>query len=90
MSDNQHVCRTILTDSGITYEQRKTGTSTEVRTVAFHPLELGYLPNALHPDWTLLDPEQAEPYVGDRWTLRFAHGRWVRTDIVNEIIGDLA
>lgn len=89
MSDNQHVCRTILTESGTTYEQRKAGTGTEVRTVAFHPLELGYLPNAPMPAWTLLEPAQAEPRVGDRWTLRHAHGRYVRTDTVNEIIGDL-
>jgi hypothetical protein len=86
--------RLIVTDDA-TYEQRTAGTSntggvlTEVRrttwlTVGDHS---GWSPS---PVWSLLDPSQAEPRVGDRWTLRYAHGKYVLTDVVNEVIGDLA
>lgn len=85
--------RLIVTD-GSTYEQRTAGTSnggdilTEVRAIDYvdHHGFRHEQPRAL---WSLLDPSQAEPRVGDRWTLRHAHGKYVLTDTVNEIIGDL-
>jgi hypothetical protein len=87
--------RLIVTE-GATYEQRTAGTSnaggtlTEVRPGVDYIEETDF-EGHWEPSgpWSLLDPAQAEPYVGDRWLLRHAHGKYVLTDIVNEIIGDL-
>jgi len=87
--------RLIVTDDA-TYEQRTAGTSnaggalTEVRTVRFVDDGAfgGWYPKR-GSRWSLLDPSQAEPRVGNRWNLRYAHGKYVLTDVVNEIIGEL-
>lgn len=97
MTDRTYKSRVIVTE-GAVYEQRAAGTSntgstlTEVRRTGFmenaHP-HVGYRVRALNEPWLLLEPAQGEPYVGDRWTLRYAHSKHIRTDVVNEIIGDL-
>jgi len=84
--------RVIVTDDGATYEQQAAGTSnsgaglTEVRKGTPYWVDL---PDIQWGPYLLLDPEQAEPYVGDRWLLRHTHGKYVLTDTVNEIVGDL-
>lgn len=86
--------RLIVTDDA-TYEQRPAGTSnaggalTEVREVHFTDDGAAKFLSGV-TQYTLLDPSQAEPRVGDRWALRHAHGRYTLTATVNEIIGDLA
>jgi hypothetical protein len=83
--------RTIVTDTAA-YEQRQAGTSnagTPLTEVAQHQTNDGLRHEWHQLKWSLLDPSQAEPRVGDRWTLRYAHGKYVLTEIVNEIVGDL-
>lgn len=82
----------LIVTAEATYEQRTAGNSnqgaalTEYRTVTV----TAWNGTQSITGWALLDPEQGEPYVGDRWLLRPAHGKYTLTDTVNEIIGELS
>lgn len=74
-----------------TYEQRAAGSSnsgaglTEYRTIRV----AAWNGTQGVTDWVTLVPEQGEPFAGDRWLIRSAHGRYVLTDVVVEVQGEL-
>jgi hypothetical protein len=82
----------LIVTEGATYEQRPAGTSNAGQALtqvaqSKHTTKEGF---RIAGAWNLLDPGQNAPVVGEPWLIRYAHGQYVETGIVNEVIGDLA